>query len=151
MRGQTLDQKTALSIIERLALFKRFSPAEKMRIAALHNHFCVFRKGEDIVREGSIEPFFFILLSGRVHVTKKGGSTHLATLEPEDFFGEISFVTSTPRTASVSAEEESIAMRVDESMMEKLDAETREKIKDKIIEKLAERLDRMNALFADSW
>lgn len=146
MKGRTLGRDKALDIINRLKFFRKFTPTEKERLVQFHQHFCIFEKGEEIIREGSVQPTFFILLAGKVKVGRNGGSVHIVTLSPEEFFGEISFFTQSAATASVIAEEESIAILVDEAMLVTLNPETREKIKDKVIEKLAERLDRMNKL-----
>ncbi|MDH4099568.1 MAG: cyclic nucleotide-binding domain-containing protein [Nitrospirota bacterium] len=150
MKGRTLNRDMALEIINRLSFFKRFTLPEKEKLVGYHQHFCIFDKGEVITHEGKVESTFFILISGQVSVTRDHGSVHLATLKPEDFFGEISFLTQSARTATVTADEESIAILVDNSLLITLSPEIREKIKDKIIEKLAERLDRMNKMVMGS-
>lgn len=146
MKGRTLSRDKALEIINRLKFFNKFTVFEREKIVTFHQHFCVFEKGEEIIREGRVESTFFILVSGKVRVARNSGPVTIAMLEPGQFFGEISFLTNSARTASVIAEEDSIAILVDESMLDMLSAEVREKIKDKIIESLAERLDRMNRL-----
>lgn len=146
MKGRTLSRDMALEILNRLDFFRKFTVPEKEKLVAFHQHFCIFDKGEVIMREGKVESTFFILIAGKVKVTREDGTILLATLKPEDFFGEISFLTQSARTATVTAEEESIAILVDENLLVTLSSDIREKIKDKIIEKLAERLDRMNKL-----
>jgi CRP/FNR family transcriptional regulator, cyclic AMP receptor protein len=69
-----------------------------------------FRAGQVIVREGRVGAAFFIIVSGKVEVVKDLGSareTVLATLGPEEFFGEISTMKHLLRSASVRATEDS--------------------------------------------
>ena len=54
------------------------------------------------MKEGVPGSVFFVILTGDAKVTK-GGRT-LKRLGPNDFFGEMSILTKTPRSASVVAE-----------------------------------------------
>jgi N-acyl-L-homoserine lactone synthetase len=58
--------------------------------------------GERIVREGERDPTVFVLLKGLAEVARGDGRA-VATLGAGDIFGEISFLTQTPRMASVVA------------------------------------------------
>jgi CRP/FNR family cyclic AMP-dependent transcriptional regulator len=60
-----------------------------------------FSEGATVVREGSVEPAFFVILEGRATVVRNGRT--VARLSPGDFFGEISLLDPGPRTASVVA------------------------------------------------
>lgn len=64
-----------------------------------------FRDGERIVTEGEHSRDMFVILSGRVRITKRAGEqqVELATLERGDFFGEMSLLESLPRDASAVA------------------------------------------------
>lgn len=58
--------------------------------------------GRTIVREGDIDDTVYLLLSGLAEVTRGDGAA-VAVLGGGDLFGEIGFLTATPRTASVVA------------------------------------------------
>ncbi len=61
-----------------------------------------FHDGECIVAEGDSSRDMFVILSGRVRITKRSGgqAVELAVLERGDFFGEMSLLESLPRDAS---------------------------------------------------
>ena len=137
-------EKKIIDIMERLHFFDSFTQPEKREIASLNTHFRVYQEGEFIIREGSKSTSMFILLSGRVEVSKGNSSNLLILLKPGDIFGEIAFLTDTDRTANIIAESAVIALDLDKEMLFELDIHIREKFKDRIIEKLIQRLDYMN-------
>lgn len=64
-----------------------------------------FGDGEVIVREGQEGLGLYFILSGKVHVVRKQPEAEyiLATLGPEEFFGELSLLDGRPRSADVVA------------------------------------------------
>jgi len=65
-----------------------------------------FSPGQVIISEGEIGDFFYVITSGRVRVTvldADGEEITLHEIGPGGFFGEISMLTSEPRTARVMA------------------------------------------------
>lgn len=62
-----------------------------------------FPSGRELCREGDPGGEFFIILSGRADVRRKG--QQLRELGPGEFFGEIALLDGGPRTASVTAKE----------------------------------------------
>ena len=74
------------------------------RLKRLH-----YAPGETIVHQGDSGASMFVILGGSVSVNFAGKSGHveeLATLEPGSFFGEMSLLTGSKRTASVIAVDE---------------------------------------------
>ena len=69
---------------------------------------CQYAKGEVIIREGEMGLGMYIVLSGRVEVTKnrEGIEIHLAELGPRQFFAEMSLIDDKPRSATVSTLED---------------------------------------------
>jgi predicted MFS family arabinose efflux permease len=61
-------------------------------------------EGTAIVREGDPSDLFYVIASGRVEVTQ--GGRHLRDEGPGDFFGEIGLLRTVPRTATVTATED---------------------------------------------
>jgi len=76
-----------------------------------------FGPGEDIIREGDTGDSIYIISEGRVSVsTDAGGNVVvLAELGEQDFFGEVSFLTGRPRTATVTAIETTQIMELKRS------------------------------------
>jgi CRP-like cAMP-binding protein len=66
--------------------------------------------GEEIVTEGREGSTFFVLLSGRVSVKAK--EREVATLGAGQSFGEMSLLTGEPRSATVSALEDTVLLEL---------------------------------------
>ena len=62
--------------------------------------------GEVVVREGDVADRFFVIESGLVEVTQRGRV--LRREGPGDFFGEIGLLRDVPRTATVTAVEDTV-------------------------------------------
>lgn len=85
-------------MLKKLPLFKNFDYQELtkvMEIIEVHR----YGKGELIIEEGFLGEEMYILLSGHVEVTK--GETKIAELKAGHFFGEMSLIDKTPRSASI--------------------------------------------------
>lgn len=67
-----------------------------------------FVKGETIIRQGEPGKLFHLVFKGRVEVYrhKLFGKKLLATLGPGEFFGEMSLLDNTPRSATVMGSED---------------------------------------------
>jgi CRP/FNR family cyclic AMP-dependent transcriptional regulator len=68
-----------------------------------------YKKGEAIVKEGENAIAFYLITKGRVNVVRDNGGKGelvLATLGPQEFFGEMAILDSYPRSASVVAVED---------------------------------------------
>jgi CRP/FNR family transcriptional regulator len=82
-----------------------------------------YAPGEILFHEGDVGRALFILESGKVELsrmTAKGGSAHLASLNPGDYFGEMSLLDERPRTATAAASEPVIVHLLYKTELEKL-------------------------------
>lgn len=95
-----LRRDAKIELIRRVPLFSRCSKKELAEVAKLADEID-FRAGKQLIREGASGREFFVLVDGNVDVRRKGRK--IRSLGPGDFFGEISLVANTPRTASVTA------------------------------------------------
>jgi len=64
-----------------------------------------FQRGERIIEAGKLEKRMYIILEGEVEISLSGGTERIvvAKLKKNDFFGEISLFTDSPRSATVMA------------------------------------------------
>lgn len=167
-----LDISDFLLIFQQVDFFDPFSEEERRALAGQHTHVVAYEVGEYLIQEGSLEERnLFLLLSGGASVVKKGASIPLAAMTPGDFFGEVSFLTSRPRTSNVIVHPPgatvretptipnlfslglpedlrratATVLRFDPELMPCLNPMLRIKIKDQIIQHLTCRVDRMHA------
>lgn len=78
-----------------------------------------YKSGEEIITEGAYDGHLYILIFGRIRITKKG--KELSILDKRgDIFGEMSLLGEFSRTASVFADEDVVCLAIDNTNMEKL-------------------------------
>jgi cAMP-dependent protein kinase regulator len=83
-----------------------------------------FSKGDKIIEEGEESYSIFIIIDGKVHVYKRdisGAMKFMDELGSGNFFGEISFLTGKPRTATVVAAEDCTLYEISKDDMERLE------------------------------
>jgi CRP-like cAMP-binding protein len=146
-----VDWEKIIDIVKRLEFFKDFSLQEQKKVVDFRTHLYVYEKDEYLIKDGSEDTSFFILLKGSVDVFKKTKEHPLASLSAGNSFGEIAFLTGSKRTANVIAKETVIVLKVDRSMFDRLDNNLKDKFKDNFIKKLIERLNQMNNAFVNRW
>jgi CRP/FNR family transcriptional regulator, cyclic AMP receptor protein len=83
-----------------IPLFAELSDRERADVARFADEVEV-APGRSLAAEGDLAYEFFVIEQGTAEVTKDGRV--LATLGPDDFFGEIGLVESERRTATVTA------------------------------------------------
>lgn len=102
-------QRLLTNVMNISALFQPFNSKERR---ALIERFRAreVTKGAAIVREGERSDGLYVVLSGAVSVAKAGRS--LALLREGDIFGEMSLLTKTPATATVTATRRTSLLRL---------------------------------------
>jgi CRP/FNR family transcriptional regulator, cyclic AMP receptor protein len=96
-----------LELIRKVPLFSRLSGASLKEVASIADEIDL-PKGKQLTREGDRGREFFVLLEGSAEVRKDGRRVN--TLGKGDFLGEISLITKTPRTATVTTSEPTRAL-----------------------------------------
>jgi CRP-like cAMP-binding protein len=134
-----------LRLINNIPFFESFNLVERKEFAALSNQVVEYSDKTAIVKEGQTEMAVFILLKGEAIVTRNDlPKVTINTLTMGALFGEVSFLTQTPRTTNIFAKSKAKVLKLDQKMFDKLKPETREKLKDKFIEVLVNRMSEMN-------
>ncbi len=101
-----------MSIEEFLAKVPIFSALSRPQLANLAKlvQQRTFPKGTVIIRQGDTDATLYIIQSGSVKVTKKNasgtGELQLAAMRSGEFFGEMSLLDGSPRSATVTAVEQ---------------------------------------------
>ena len=129
-----------------LPFFNDLSKKEKTTLSKLEDHVLEFGPSERILNEGSVDDAFYIILEGKVSVTKnKPPEITVAQLIPAAIFGEITLKGKKPRTSSITADDDVLVLKVDGPLInKKLDPILANKLKDQVIDLLVRRLDEMN-------
>jgi CRP-like cAMP-binding protein len=91
--------------LKTVSLFSHLKEEELQRLAS-KSHYCAFKFGNVIIREGEQDDRLYILISGKVNVFKSYRTKKekcLRTLEPPAYFGEIALIDDLVRSATVVA------------------------------------------------
>ena len=94
-----------LALLKKVTLFEGLTPQQLAKIDALLEERAV-PAGQHVFREGEGGDEFYVVLSGKVRISKmvQGvGEEALAILEPGAYFGEMALVDDTPRSADALA------------------------------------------------
>ncbi len=95
-----LRKNAKVDLIKSVPLFSECSRKELGEVAGIADEIDL-REGKELTKQGRAGREFFILVEGTADVKK--GSRRVNELGPGDFFGEISLIRHTPRTATVVA------------------------------------------------
>jgi small-conductance mechanosensitive channel/CRP-like cAMP-binding protein len=100
---------SALPMLQGIEFLKVLTKEQLLELARrLHTR--IFARGETITRQGEQGETFYIIKSGKVLVSardEEGRATFLRDMAAGEFFGEISLLTGEPRSATVTAVEDS--------------------------------------------
>jgi len=133
-----VNNRSLHDLLRRVSYFERCTEVELFALVArgYRKH---FRENEIIFHEEAPSENFFIILSGSVEVFSEKNNQVIATLGEGEFFGEISLLTGTPRTATVrSLAADTLLFVVEKQQLQKLLNEHRE-LGEQIAIKLSER------------
>lgn len=140
-----MNKDNLLKLMDNIPFFKEMDKAEREGLLAYEKHWMQFKPQEKILKEDEVDYGFFVLLEGKVSVTRsKPTEVSLAQLVPGALFGEITMKTQRPRTSSIEADEEVTVFKVDALLIDKLSPALIIKVKDQIIDLVITRLDEVN-------
>jgi CRP-like cAMP-binding protein len=94
-----------------VSLFAPLSSEARHNLATAARH-QLFAAGEAIVRQGASGDSMFVILGGRVRVLLEPSGQEVAVTPAGGFFGEMSLLTGEPRTATVRAMEDVMALEI---------------------------------------
>ncbi|MGI9301555.1 MAG: protein kinase domain-containing protein [Gammaproteobacteria bacterium] len=114
-----IDDSERRDMLASLHFFREFSDDEIDEV--VHTaHWLHFNLGDVVISEGDIDNSFFIIVRGKADVTKE--DVCLGVLRKGDCFGEIGFLTSQKRTASIVARSFLVVMKIGATLMDEASA-----------------------------
>jgi CRP/FNR family cyclic AMP-dependent transcriptional regulator len=107
----SLDQE--VDILRRIPLFAKIDPA-KLKLMAFASERMTFKAGQSLVRQGDTGDSAYIIVDGSadVIVETPGGPVTVASMGRNDIVGDIAILIDIPRTATVTATSELIALKI---------------------------------------
>ena len=151
-----------MDFIKSLPFFDEFSDDEKSKIINMEGVFEKYKEGEEIIKQGKVESWLFVILLGKVRLTKSLSENidekRISLKNPlvitvkelgiGSIFGEISLITKRPRNVTaVAAAPEVAVMKITEEIVNDFDMSVQMKFQKKLLLRLAENLDDMNTQF----
>jgi CRP-like cAMP-binding protein len=122
--GTVLDRMYHRRVLARVLaespLFEFLDAGERQRLASKFE-FLRVPSGIEVAQEGATDGALFLIKKGGVEVRR--GSVSLGRIGPNEFFGEVSFLTGVPRTATAVTTEDSEILRIDRDVLAELTVE----------------------------
>ena len=128
---------TLRDLLRRVTYFEQCTDLE-LRQLIEYGYRQLFPAEQVVCKENDPGDSFYIILSGTVEVLSQKADKYIATLHEGEFFGEISLLLGTPRTATVKTSEDAILFVVERHDLQKLLIE-QPNLADQIAQKLSER------------
>jgi len=137
-----LSLNEEVELLRNIPLFAKIEPS-KLKLLAFTSERLTFKAGDVLFRQGDMGDAAYILIEGQaeVAVDTAKGPLKVARLGKNDLVGEIAILCDVPRTATVTAETELVALRVTKDLFFRLVTEFPQ-IAIEIMRELAHRLER---------
>jgi len=142
-----LNNHQIIELLKAVEIFRDI-PAVNLEKSISHLKILHFSAGELIIRKNEVGDSMFVIVKGKVKV--HDDDYIVARMESGDFFGEMSLLDSGPRSMSVSAEEESEVISINQESFYKI-LRNQPSITRNIIAGLARRLRTQNNLLIDEF
>jgi serine/threonine-protein kinase len=117
LRGLSAAPKNArdfFDYVQNVPFFNNFTKDQVRELVTASNIMRV-KRDRVIIAEGEVDDTFYIILSGSARVKK--GDKLLAVIKAGECFGEMSLISSQPRTATVEAETDCSLMKISATLL----------------------------------
>ena len=111
------SNEKVLRILRDIDQFTQFSNEDIMSFLDV-GKLIEYDKGEEIIQEGESEFYVYFLLSGGVTIAKEGKNVKTLRRTGE-LFGEMGLIDGAPRSATVTAIQKTLVLRLDSSIVGK--------------------------------
>ena len=116
-----MSLKEEVELLQRIPLFQNIE-APKLKLLAFTSERVAFPSAHVLFREGDMGDAAYIIMEGAadVTVTSPAGPVLVATLGRNSFVGEIAILCDVPRTATVTAKERLVCLRISKELFLRL-------------------------------
>jgi len=154
-----MEKISIIDFIKSLPFFEDFSEEEKSSLVNKKGLFEKYNEGDIIVKQGAIESWLYVVLLGKIRLSKtiedEVGKGRISLTDAEEItvkeleigsiFGEISLLTDRPRNVTARAASSEVAvLKITKEILESFDRNIQMKFQKQLLVKLAEHLDDMN-------
>ena len=154
-----MEKISIIDFIKSLPFFEDFSDEEKSSLVNKKGLFEKYNEGDTIVKQGAIESWLYVVLLGKIRLSKtiedEVGKGRISLTDAEEItvkeleigsiFGEISLLTDRPRNVTARAASSEVAvLKITKEILESFDRNIQMKFQKQLLVKLAEHLDDMN-------
>lgn len=110
-----------VELLRHIPMFANIEPS-KLKLLAFTSERLTFRAGQDLCTQGDTGDAAFIIIEGSadVLINTPAGVTSVTTVGKNDVVGEIAILCDVPRTATVRALEDVVALRISKELFFRL-------------------------------
>lgn len=136
---KNISRLKLLEIVARINFFKSLTVTQRELLLDTATCYKCY-KDKYVQSEDDLNSNFYIVLSGKVAITKNGTDNIVGYISVGEFIGESSFINKHRKSASAKAVEDAIILCIDQDALQGLPAKLKDKCKDAIIEGMASRI-----------
>lgn len=107
-----------VAVLSKIPIFSRIAPAQ-LKLIAFASRRVTFSKGQDICRQGEAGDCAYVFISGQadVLVETTRGRRKISSVQSHQIVGEAAILADVPRTATVRAAGEVVALRIEKDVL----------------------------------
>jgi CRP-like cAMP-binding protein len=144
-----MDIEKETESLRNVPMFAKLDPS-KLKLLAFTSQSLLFEDGEVLFRLGDRADCAYVIMSGEAEIVAEtdAGEFVAGVLGKNELFGEMGILTNSPRSATIRARGELVALRIAEDMFLKLLAENSEVALD-VMRQLSQKLARSHHQFEE--
>ena len=142
---EEINSKEKFNALKKIRFFEDFTSSELVEVLKT-TQWLKCDSAETVITEGDIEDSFYIIVVGEVMVSKQ--AKQLAVLKPGDCFGEMAYLGTAKRTATIETLSDTILMKINASIIEQMSINTQLRFYKVFSHTLIQRLSRTSELFS---
>ncbi len=139
-----MDLQQEIDVLRNIPLFRNMDSA-KLKLLAFTSERLTYRAGDNLFLQGDIGDSAYIIVEGEadVIIETPAGPLTVATVKQNDFVGEIAILCDVPRTATVTAKDTLVTLRISKDVFFQLITQFPQ-MSVELLRELAGRLERTN-------